>query len=75
MEIVDSISEHQGNIVDDFISIKKIVLQHFIATVRIDFNGSNGVIWQRGDNQFHFGDMLLGPVYFQARTEERMIRT
>jgi hypothetical protein len=66
MEIMDSISERQSNIGDDFVSIKKIMFQHFVSTVRIDFNGSNGMIWQGADNRFHFGNMLLGPVDFRS---------
>jgi hypothetical protein len=72
MKIVDRITEHQSNIVDDLIPVTKIVLQHFISTVRIYLNGSNRIVWQSGDNRLHFDDVLLGPVDFATCAMERV---
>lgn len=70
MEIMDSISEHQGDIVDDLVSIREVMLQHFVSTIRVYLDCSRINIWQSKDSFLHFGDVLLGPVDFTARTGE-----
>lgn len=72
MEIMDGIPDNQSDIGKEFVSIAEIMLQHFISTVRVDLDSSRVSLWQRGNNSFQFGDMLLGPVYFSVRTGERV---
>jgi hypothetical protein len=71
MEIVDGISKDQSNVVNDLIPITKVMLQHFISTVRIYLDRSRVTIWQSGNDGFQFSDVMLGPVDFQAGTLER----
>jgi len=65
MEIMDGITEYQGDIRNEFVSIANVMLDHFISTVRVYLDGSDVRTWQQGNESFEFGDMLIGPFEFE----------
>lgn len=43
MEIVDGISENQSDSVNDLVPITKVMLQHFVSTVRVNLDRTQGL--------------------------------
>ena len=62
MEIVDGIADHQGRVGDEFVSIAKVMLDHFVSTVRVYLDSGSVSTWQQGNKSFEFGDVMIGPV-------------
>jgi hypothetical protein len=72
MEIMDGIADYQSNIFEEFVPIAKIMLQHFMSTVRVYLDSGGVSLWQRGDNRLQFGDVLLGSLNFASGAGERV---
>ena len=65
IEIVDSIPEHQRNIVEGR-SIAEIVYQEFVSCMRINVDSGSVSFVKFGDAEFDVLDVLLGPVNLES---------
>jgi len=66
LQIVDSISDDQPELFKALSSAAKVMFDYLIAATRIDLNGRNISIWQRGNHCLNIRDVLIGPFNLPA---------
>jgi hypothetical protein len=64
MQIVDSIPDHQGDIVES-LNICKIMSEDFTSSFRMDIYSSGVSFMQKCNPRFNVREMLIGPVYLK----------